>query len=142
MQAQEYKQNVILAASPMELIIMLYDAAITSLTGALTAFEVEEPDSIQQISNSLIHAQDIITELAVSLDMEKGGEIAHNLHRLYDFMLDHLAKANSTKDKALITEVRGLMQELRESWKEVAEQEPRRTTPPSGRQTGNIVIAG
>lgn len=142
MQTQTYKQNIILSASPMELIVMLYDEAIKSLSSAESAFRMDGPEKIQEINNSLIHAQDVITELAVSLDMEKGGEIALNLHRLYDFMLDHLAGANASKTPKPVEEVKNLLCELRESWKQVAEKEPHREAPASGRQTGNIIIAG
>jgi len=142
MPANSYKQNVILTASPMELIVMLYDEGISSLSKAEAAFQIEGPERIQEISNNLIHAQDIITELAVSLNMEKGGEIAEHLHRLYDFMLNHLAKANASKRAKPISEVRELLCELRESWKQVAAQEPQRVLPTSGMQVGNILIAG
>jgi flagellar protein FliS len=142
MQTQNYKHNLIMCASPMELIMMLYDEAIMSLSKAESAFAIEEPHRIQEISNKLIHAQDIITELAVSLDMEKGGEIAQHLHRLYDFMLNHLARANASKSTKPISEVRDLLCELRESWKQVAAQEPQRVLPTSGTQMGNIVISG
>lgn len=142
MQTQHYKQNVIMTASPMELIMMLYDEAIKSLDRAHKAFTITGPEYIQEVSNNLIHAQDVITELAVSLDMEKGGEIAMHLHRLYDFMLEHLAIANSSKTPTPILEVSALLCELRESWKQVTAQEPHRELPVSGTQTGNIFIAG
>lgn len=131
-----------MTASPMELIMMLYDEAIKSLDKANKAFEITGPGHIQEVNNNVIHAQDIITELAVSLDMEKGGEIALHLHRLYDFMLEHLAKANASKIMQPITEVSSLLCELRASWKQVAEQEPQRELPISGTQMGNIIIAG
>jgi len=43
---------------------------------------------------ALSRAQAIIAELQGTLDHQVGGEIAANLHRLYDFMLFHLTEAN------------------------------------------------
>jgi len=123
---ENYRNTHIMTASPMELILMLYDEAIRSLGNAEEAFKVEGPDHLQEINNNILHAENIITELTVSLDMEQGGEIAANLQRLYDFMTNHLAKANVEKNIKPITEVKELMSELRETWGQVAEKEPAR----------------
>ena len=142
MNNQSYKQTLIMTASPMELILMLYDEAIKSLSKAENAFKLEGPERIEEINNNLIHAQDVITELAVSIDVEKGGEIAENLHRLYDFMLNHLTKANASKIIMPIIDVRKLLSDLRETWKQVAENEPRRNSNIPISKTGTIAISG
>jgi len=123
MTAKNYQQMNVMTASPMELIIMLYDECIRSLAKADQAFTISGPERIEAINNSLLHAQDIITELAVSLDIEKGGEIAGNLQRLYDFMVNHLSQANIAKDRMMILAVRKMMIELREAWQDVSKQE-------------------
>ncbi|MBI3986558.1 MAG: flagellar export chaperone FliS [Lentisphaerae bacterium] len=125
--AQKYHHTQVMTATPMELVLMLYDACITALDNAEKAFAIEGPDRIQHISNNILHAEDIITELAVSLDMEKGGDVANNLHRLYDFMIYHLSQANIKKDVNAILDVRKMMVELREAWQKVKEQEPARS---------------
>ena len=43
-------------------------------------------------------AQDAITELMCALDMEKGGTIAANLYKLYEYMNWRLSEANIKKD--------------------------------------------
>ena len=100
--AQDYRRTQIMTASPMQLILMLYDEAIRSLTAAEKAFDqqVEPTARFEAINNNLLHAQDIITELALSLDMEKGGNIAGNLQRLYEFMVHHLSEANTKKERS------------------------------------------
>jgi flagellar protein FliS len=55
--------------------------------------------------------------------MEKGGEIAKNLQKLYDFMVHHLSKGNADKVKAPVTEIRELMTELQGAWRQVVEKE-------------------
>jgi flagellar protein FliS len=138
---RKYQEINVNTASPMELIIMLYDECIRSLEKAEKAFEIEGPERIETINNNLLHAQDIITELAVSLDMEKGGVIAQNLQKLYDFMVNHLSHANINKIVKPVTDVKTMMNDLREAWKEVAAKEdPREITPTS--TVSNIHIAG
>jgi flagellar protein FliS len=112
---------------------MLYDEGIRSLEKAEEAFIMDGPDRIEKISNSLLHAQDVITELAISLDFDKGGEIAQNLHRLYDFMINHLSHANVKKDLKAVQDVRKMLGDLKEAWVEVAKKElprePSRVSP-------------
>ena len=141
--ARKYQELNVTTASPMELILMLYDECIRSLDKAEKAFETpSEPERIEVIGNNLLHAQDIITELAVSLDMEKGGEIARNLQRLYDFMVNHLSHANVNKQIKPIQDVRKIMSELREAWFEISKQEPSRPQETAQTLSGKIQIAG
>jgi len=61
----------------------------------------------------------IVGELTSSLNMEEGGEIARNLRRLYDFVLDRLLKANLKNDVVALDEAEKVLQTLREGWKEM-----------------------
>jgi flagellar protein FliS len=65
-------------------------------------------------------AQNIINELNAILDMEKGGEIALNLRKLYLFMNNHLSQANSKRSPDMIKQVIKMIEELNESWKAIA----------------------
>ena len=121
--SNSYQQTDILTASPMQLIIMLYDECLKSLDKAVAAFQVDDPSRIATIGSNLLHAQNIVTELAISLDMENGGEIAHNLHRLYDFALNHLSQANVQQNVQPIHEVITMLSELRDAWTQVAQHE-------------------
>ena len=141
--ARKYQELNVTTASPMELILMLYDECIRSLDKAEKAFKtIPKPEQIEVIGNSLLHAQDIITELAVSLDMEKGGEIAHHLQRLYDFMVNHLSRANVNQEIKPIQDVRKIMADLREAWLEISKQEPSRPHATVQPLSSNIQIAG
>jgi flagellar protein FliS len=82
----------------------------------------DEHRRYDSISNSLIKAQDIITELMISLDFDRGGEIAKNLFGLYVFMNRRLLDGNIKKDKAPLEEVKTLLIELRGAWAEVADK--------------------
>jgi len=56
----------------------------------------------------------------VSLDMDKGGEIAANLYKLYDFYRNEVIKANIAKDAELLPPVLEFLRLYRDMWAEVA----------------------
>ncbi|MBT6407297.1 MAG: flagellar export chaperone FliS [Rhodospirillaceae bacterium] len=139
----DYRQTHIISASPMDLVVMLYEECIAALSRAEASFDLDESERCQGISNHLLHAQDIITELSVSLDFGAGGEIAANLNRLYDFMSNHLSAANLSKNALPIREVRALMVDLLDAWRQVAAQAPAATFDAStGGGTGALLASG
>ena len=79
----------------------------------------KEPSRIEKISNRILKAQEIITELMASLDMEAGGEIARNLFSLYGYFNQQLVQANMDKRPEGILSVKEMMEELRLAWVEV-----------------------
>jgi flagellar protein FliS len=104
-------------ASPARLVTMLYDRLVRDLTtgeAALAAADLEGGN------NALIHAQEIVWELAAGLDPAKwsGGPA---LASLYQFILAELLDANVKKDAAKVTSVRELVEPLRDAWHQAAE---------------------
>ena len=76
----------------------------------------------------LSRAQDIATELRVTLDMSQGA-IAENLAALYVYVGERLTEARLKKDPAQIDAAVHVMSELRSAWAEVANtRRPQRTT--------------
>jgi flagellar protein FliS len=118
---RSYKETQIKTATPGKLILMMYDGAIKNLNQALQDMD-DEHRRYDSISNSLIRAQDIIAELMISLDFDRGGEIAKNLFGLYVFMNRRLLDGNIQKDKGPLEEVKTLLMELRGAWAEVADK--------------------
>ena len=90
-----YHRTAIETADPLQLIIFCYDEAIIDLKNAEVFHEKKQMDDAYR---SIRHAQDIITELLVGLDYERGGDIARNLNRLYNFILRQLIGINSRRD--------------------------------------------
>ncbi len=135
----DYLRTQIMTASPGRLIVMLYDGAIKRMNDAIEAFNSSEPDRFQDINNHLLAAQNIITELTISLDMEKGGEIAQNCFRIYEFFNDRLIEANTKKHRDPIIQVRDMMKDLREAWDTIVRrQETAQQQQPV--QQGNVAM--
>ncbi len=133
-----YKETQIKTASQGKLIIMLYDGALRQVDAGIEALDREHP-SYDEVSAALVKAQDVITELMVSLDFERGGEIAKGLFNLYMFFNRQLIESNIRKDSAPLHHVRQMLAELRSAWVEiVARGEP----SPDDRGRGSVNIAG
>lgn len=111
-----YKQNQIQSASPKDLVILLYEGCIKKIRLAELGMEENRLDLVNE---NLIKAQDIISELLNTLNLEQGGEIAENLKNLYEFLLNELYQANIQKDVTKMVYVRNQMNELLESWKKI-----------------------
>ncbi|MGM0508199.1 MAG: flagellar export chaperone FliS [Fusobacteriota bacterium] len=115
----KYKNTQIQTATPGQLILMLYEGAIKFCKFAKIG--IEEKD-ISKANKFLIKVQDIISELRISLDMEKGGEISQNLNSLYDYMQNQLLEANLKKDIEKVNEVQSLLEELKDAWEQAVKQ--------------------
>jgi flagellar protein FliS len=111
-----YQRTQVDTASPAKMVVMLYDGAIRFLKQGQAA--MQQGDREKQ-NHYLVRAQRIITELASSLDMEAGGEIAQNLMALYQFMHEQLVMANLQDDVQKVQKVCEMLQSLREAWAQV-----------------------
>ena len=113
---QNYQQNAVLTATPGKLVVMLYDGAGRFLRQAAAAMR---DDQLQRSYTTLQRAQAIINELLVTLDHERGGEIASSLQGLYIFCNRHLVEARSEGDPDKIDTVVELLGELRDAWAQI-----------------------
>ena len=116
-----YKQYATVHISTVDrgrLLLMLYDGCIKFLKHAKDGLEHRD---IPKFARFLSKAQAIISELMLTLDFEKGGEIARDLDRLYDFMLFYLTEANLEKSPAKIQKVTELVEMIAGAYREVIE---------------------
>lgn len=131
-----YHETKIKTASQGKLILILYDEAIKQLNTAIESLESANP-KLDSVNNSIIRAQEMVTELMASLDFEKGREIANSLFNLYMFFNRQLMDANFKKDVSLLKPVVEMMGELRTAWVDVIQKEKQ-----SSEGGGGINIAG
>ena len=139
-----YRETRVKTASQGQLVIMLYDEAVKKLDRALELLSLnaggkKNPGNIEKISKAILKAQEIITELIVSLDFEQGGEIAKNLFSLYTWFNKELLEANIAQDIRRITIVRNQLSELRSAWMEIAAKTSSET---AGKVVAGLNIAG
>jgi flagellar protein FliS len=111
-----YRRGEVLAATPAQLVVLLYDGARRFLRQAGTAMSDGE---IERAHRTLRHAERIIRHLDGTLDFEQGA-IAQRLHTIYRFCLKHLDAARISQDPGRIEEVVELLAELRDAWSQAA----------------------
>ncbi len=108
------------SASPLQLIVLLYDGAISSLAMAKGQMQdMKFAEKGRLISKSI----GIIEGLRSVLDFEKGGDVSKNLSDLYEYMKHRLTIANLKNDPEGPAEVIRLLNELRSAWATLDERE-------------------
>jgi flagellar protein FliS len=101
------------SASPHRLIQMLLDGALSKI--AIATGHMQR-NAVAEKGKEISVAISIVNGLRFSLDFEKGGEIAANLDRLYDYAARHLVEANIRNDITALEEVHKLLSEVRSGW--------------------------
>ncbi|WP_408892918.1 flagellar export chaperone FliS [Paenibacillus taichungensis] len=111
---EKYRQSAVQTA-PSQLLIMLYDGSIRFVKGGIEG--IKEQD-VQKSNEYFKKAQDIVSELRVSLDYSY--DISHNLSSLYEYVNYLLVEANIKKIVQPAEEALGYLVDLRETWSQAA----------------------
>lgn len=135
-----YKQIQLNTPDTGRLLLMMYEGAVKFLRKSRRG--IEEKD-VMTFCCYLNKAQDIITELMNALDFERGGNIAADLHSLYDFMLHHLTEANLKMDAEKIEDVIDLLNSLYEAYSTVIlkKEKPQEVRIPLPEECNDIRIS-
>lgn len=110
---QSYKNANVTTADRGKLVIMIYDHCIKWTKKAEEELDSKE---MEKMVRAVQRVQNGLTELMCALDMERGGDIARNLFRLYEFYSRHLSQAIKDRSTQCLREVAGMMSMLREAW--------------------------
>lgn len=105
-------------ASPHRLVQLMLEGAIDRLAAARGHME---RGRIAEKGEALSRALSIIDSLNASLDMDRGGAIAANLRRIYEYSIRRLTEANIHADPRMLAEVQGLLREIKAGWDEITE---------------------
>lgn len=111
---QQYLQNSIMSAGKGELTLMLYNGAIRFVKQGINNIENK---NMQGAHSSIIRAQEIISELNGTLNMDY--EISKNMSLLYDYINRRLVEANIKKDKQILEEALSFIEGFRDTWVQV-----------------------
>ncbi len=112
-----YARNKIMTASPAELTLMLYEGAIKFCNIAIVAIEEK---NVEKAHNNITKVENIISEFLSTLDHKY--EVARDFENVYNYIMDRLVEANLKKDKEILEEVLSHLRTMRDTWKEVMEQ--------------------
>jgi flagellar secretion chaperone FliS len=106
-------------ADPHRLVQMLLDAAAERMLTARGCIERGETVRKAKLLHSCVI---LIAELRGTLNIAEGGSLAQNLSALYGYMTRQLLLANLNNDTGRITEVLGLLGNIRSAWFEIGPQ--------------------
>ena len=114
-QISQYKETNVNTSDSVKMVSLLFDGANNYIR--LAKKRMEEGD-VAGKGLYIGKVTAIVAELSGSLDMD-AGEIAKNLRRLYDFVLDRLLNANLKNDIKTFEEAERVLDMLRSGWKEM-----------------------
>jgi len=116
LQLSNYRKVEINTSDSVKVISLLFDGGINFIKVARKRMELGD---IAGKGLYIGKASSVVGELLSSLNMEEGGEIAKNLSRLYDFVLDRLINANMKNDQKALDEAEKVLDVLRSAWKDL-----------------------
>lgn len=115
--AAAYQQTQVQCGTPVELVVKLYDAAITNM---VKARESLVRNDLRGKRDAVSRTLAVISELQSTLDMKKGGQIAVQLDALYSYITGKVLDFNANRNAQSLDEAHRLMSTLRDAWSQVA----------------------
>jgi flagellar secretion chaperone FliS len=117
---RSYREAAIQGASPVELVVRLYEQIIEDLRQAKIAIEQK---NIQLRSNRIKHAILVIGHLQSTLNFAEGGQVAKKLEEFYDTLRQNLVQVQFSPSKRGLAQQITDLQLLREAWIKVDQAE-------------------
>lgn len=114
-----YRRTAVQNASPVALVVMLYDMLVGDLTRAIDA--IGDGD-IEKRSEHIKHALLVLHQLEGSLDMEKGGEAAKGLSRFYSFIRGQILQAQIKVEPEILRKQIEVILDVRQAWQQAETQ--------------------
>ena len=102
------------AASPHQLVLMLFDAFADSINQARGGMRLRQ---FELKGQAISRALRIVNEgLREGLNLREGGKLAADLNDLYSYVTRRLMEANLANDEAALDECQRLIAPLRDAW--------------------------
>lgn len=112
-----YVESSVITATPLELVALLYRCAIDALAEARRCLAAGDVAARVAPVN---RAFDAVSELSLSLDYERGGDISQNLGELYGYISHKIILGHANQSDACFAEAGQLLSTLLDGWREVA----------------------
>ena len=106
---------------PHQLVLIMFDALIKSIEVYVGNLDVKTAD-LELRSKHFSRALTIIYSLQSSLDFEKGGEIAENLFKLYEFARQRLMDDLKQGECEGTVQAINCLADIRDAWEEMGQQ--------------------
>jgi flagellar protein FliS len=110
---QSYREATVRGASPVELVVRLYEQMIEDLRQAAIAIEHND---IMLRTKRIKHAILVVGHLQSSLDFAKGGKVARDLDSFYNAVRQSLVWVQFHPSKRGVTQLITDLLAVREAW--------------------------
>lgn len=108
-----YTDVAINTATKEKLTLMLYDGALKFTNQAIAALD---SNNLMKLNEAVKRAMNIVWELQRTLNLQY--EVSKNMDALYEYIRDRLVTANLNRDRVMLEEVKSLLTEFRDTWRE------------------------
>jgi flagellar secretion chaperone FliS len=115
-----YRENDVRGATPVRLVVLLYEQMIQDLTQAAQAIEQND---IKRRTERINHAILVIGHLQSPLNFDQGGKVAKDLEHFYNVLRQNLVQVQFFPSKAGIQQLMTDVLAVREAWIEVERAE-------------------
>ncbi len=110
---RSYQEAALGGATPVELVVVLYDTAIEDMRRALLA---RQQNDIETCARQIGHALIVLQQLQGTLDFQRGGDAARQFERFYNLVRAKLLEAQIRNSAELIGEQLRYFSEVRDCW--------------------------
>ena len=104
--------------SPHRVISLLLSGFMERIKRAKVSMENKD---VKGKVDCLLNCVEIVDGLRLSLDLEKGGDLAANLDALYEYVSFRLVEANMSNDPVILDEITGLIGKIESAWLEIGD---------------------
>ncbi len=111
-----YRETAVQGASPVRMVVLLYEQAIADVRRALGA---QQRGDIEARTREINHALLVIGYLEATLDKDQGGPGAVNLERFYAQTRSGLIQAQFEQSAELLEQQISHLVQVCEAWREV-----------------------
>lgn len=130
--ATNYQQHAVTSASPIGLVILLYQSTAALLRRAIAAMEAGEVEARTKLLNRVIQH---LAELKAMLNFERGGQVAVQLSRFYAIADGMILEASLHRDAEPLRVLLQQILTVQEAWQQLDAQPtvaPSSFPPPAG----------
>jgi flagellar secretion chaperone FliS len=131
---RQYQDSAVQGATPIELVVLLFDSAIDDMRHALAAMR---DGNVESRARQIGHAMMVLQQLQGTLDFERGGEAARQFEQYYNLVRAKLLEAQIRGSSDLMQQQIRSMSEVRNCWEEAKRM--LQPTPPA--KPTNVVPA-
>lgn len=137
--ASSYQRNSLEGASPIGLVVLLYQHGAAGLRRAIAALRAGE---VEARTNALHRVLAIVAELKSVLDFEHGGVVARQFAQFYSLAERMILDASCRQDAEPLEELLGQFERIQAAWQQVDSRPVEGRSGPTYSLPGDAGAAG